>query len=269
MPKKIDLHVHTKNSFDGKHSAISFCECAQNLGMRAICFTDHCEIDTYEQDGCQELIRHSFFEQSKAKSAFCGKLLVLRGIELGEANHDTALADRIVARYAFDEVIASVHNLRGKQDFYYMEQFEEAEVKPLLTAYFKEILELLEWGNFEILAHLTYPLRYFYAKSGIRVDLSEYKKEIDEILRLCAEKEKALEVNAGGLRQPLAELAPPYPILKRFKELGGKYVTYGSDAHRTEDLGKGMTEAFEAMRAAGFSDLTFFQNRTPLQMSIE
>ena len=58
-------------------------------------------------------------------------------------------------------------------------------------------------------------------------------------------------------------------VVKRFKELGGKYVTFGSDAHFAEDLAAGLTEAYDAMKAAGFNEMTLFQQRTPLLMPIE
>ena len=47
MLKKVDLHVHTDNSFDGNHSATFFCEKAEFLDLRAVAFTDHCEVDQF------------------------------------------------------------------------------------------------------------------------------------------------------------------------------------------------------------------------------
>ena len=46
----VDLHVHTDNSFDGNHSATFFCEKAEMIDLRAIAFTDHCEVDQYRTD---------------------------------------------------------------------------------------------------------------------------------------------------------------------------------------------------------------------------
>ena len=92
---------------------------------------------------------------------------------------------------------------------------------------------------------------------------------MDEILKLTAEKGKALEINTAGLRQAIGKLSPEFETVKRFRELGGEFVTYGSDAHFAEDVGKGMEEAYDVMLAAGFTELTFFQQRTPLKMPIE
>lgn len=267
--RKLDLHVHTDNSPDGNHSPMFICERAEFDGMRAIALTDHCETDVYKAERYDKRVQQAYFEASKAQSAFRGKVLVLRGIELGQPHYDTPCADAILAARAYDVVIGSVHNLRGREDFYFTESFKKEEVRELLTEYFDEILKMLEWGNFDVVAHLTYPLRYFYAKSGIAVDLNEYKPQVDEILKRIAETGKALEVNTAGLRQPIGTLSPDFETVKRFHELGGEYITYGSDAHYAEDVGKGMKEAYDAMLAAGFTELTMFQQRTPLKMKIE
>lgn len=266
----VDLHVHTDNSFDGNHSATFFCEKAEFLDLRAVAFTDHCEVDQfrgnrqYEKRICQ-----AFFEISKVRFAFRGKILVLNGIELGQPAYDTEQADDIINRYDYDQVIGSVHNLRGKEDFYYMENVAYDDAVKLLSEYFDEIIEMLKWGNFDVVAHLTYPLRYFYSQSNLSIDLNNYKKQIDEILLLTAKTDKALEINTAALRQPLNKLQPEIDVIKRFKELGGKYVTVGSDAHYAEHLAAGIDKAYDAAIEAGFDSITFFQRRTPMLMKIQ
>lgn len=267
--RTVDLHVHTDNSPDGNHSAMFICEKAELTGLRALAFCDHCEIDSFYQDKYDKRIRSAYYEVAMAQSAFRGKVLVLEGIELGQPHYDPELAEKVLAMREYDQVIGSVHNLRNTQDFYYMDSFTEESANDYFNRYLDEILGLLEWGNFDILAHLTYPLRYFYSKSGIIIDMSRYSKKVDEILKLTAEKGKALEVNSAGLRQPIKKLVPEADVVKRFKELGGKYVTFGSDAHFAEDLAAGLTEAYDAMKAAGFNEMTLFQQRTPLLMPIE
>lgn len=266
----VDLHVHTDNSFDGNHSATFFCEKAEMLEMRAVAFTDHCEVDRYKGDAQYEKrVFQAFFEISKVVSAFRGKLLVLNGIELGQPAYDIETANGIVKRYDYDQIIASVHNLRGGEDFYFMENLTMKQAKRLLKEYFNEIIEMLHWGNFDVLAHLTYPLRYFYSKSNLEIDLTEFQNQIDEILSLTAEKNIALEINTAGLRQPLNKLSPEVDVVKRFKELGGKYVTVGSDAHFAEDLAADIDMGYNAVLEAGFDSITFFEKRTPMQVKIE
>ena len=266
----VDLHVHTDNSFDGNHSATFFCERAEFMDLRAIAFTDHCEVDRFRGDSAYEKrIFQAFFEISKVRSAFRGKLLVLNGIELGQPVYDVETADYIANRHDYDQIIGSVHNLRGGEDFYFMENLSTDEAEKLLKAYFDEIINMLEWGKFDILAHLTYPLRYFYSKSGLDIDLNKFKNQIDEILLRTAKGDKALEINTAALRQPLNKLSPEVDVLKRYRELGGKFVSVGSDAHYAEHLAADIDMAYNAALEAGFDSITFFEKRTPMQMKIE
>ncbi len=266
----VDLHVHTDNSFDGNHSATFFCEKAEFLDLRAIAFTDHCEVDQYRGDSAYEKrIFQAFFEVAKVRSAFRGKLLVLNGIELGQPAYDIETAESIIKSYNYDQILGSVHNLRGGEDFYFMENLQLPQAEKLLSEYFNALIEMLEWGNFDVLSHLTYPLRYFYSKSNLDVDLNKFKKQIDEILLRTAKKDKALEINTAALRQPLNKLSPEVDLIKRFKELGGKYVSVGSDAHYAEHLATDIDLAYTAALEAGFQHITFFQNRTPMTIKIE
>ena len=266
----VDLHVHTDNSFDGNHSATFFCEKAEVLDLRAIAFTDHCEVDQFRTDSeYEKRIFQAFFEVAKVRSAFKGKMIVLNGIELGQPAFDIETAEDIIARYDYDQIIGSVHNLRGGEDFYFMENLSMDEAKDLLKQYFNEIIIMLEWGNFDVLAHLTYPLRYFYSKSNLEIDLSEFEEQIEKILKLTAEKGIALEINTAALRQPLNKLSPELDIIRKFKEMGGRYVTVGSDAHFAEHLAADIERAYEVALEAGFECITFFQKRTPMLMKIE
>ena len=248
----VDLHVHTDNSFDGNHSATFFCEKAEFLDLRAIAFTDHCEVDQFRGDPTYDKrIFQGFFEISKVRSAFKGKLLVLNGIELGQPAYDIETAEMILKKHNYDIVLGSVHNLRGGEDFYFMENLTLKEAEKLLEEYFNALIELLEWGNFDVLAHLTYPLRYFYSKSNLDIDLDKFKDQIDEILTLAAKKGKALEINTAALRQPLNKLSPEVDIIKRFKELGGTLTVVNIPPH-----------AFRIFRAAGISRMIPMSERT-------
>ena len=267
--KLVDMHVHTDNSPDGHHSAMFMCEKAELMGVRALAFTDHCEIDTYTKEKYDLRFKQSYFEVSKAQSAFRGKVLVLKGIELAQGHYDKGLTDSVLSKYDFDVVTGSIHALRKSTDFCHLDGYNEENVRSYTEKYLREIYNMVKWGSFDVLAHLTYPFRYFYQKAGIVVDINDYSAQVDEILSLLAEKEKALEINTAGLRQPINKLSPEKDTVKRFRELGGKYVTFGSDAHYADDICAGIDEAYGAMLEAGFREFTIYQKRTPILMPIE
>ena len=75
--------------------------------------------------------------------------------------------------------------------------------------------------------------------------------------------------DGAGVLYCFNKLSPEVDVLKRFKELGGKYVSVGSDAHYAEHLAADIDMAYNAALEAGFDSITFFQKRTPIEMKIE
>lgn len=266
----IDLHTHTRNSFDGHYSAMFLCETAFFKGLRAIAFTDHIEIDTYESGNFDITARQSYIDCANARSAFRGKLTVCNGIELGQPTYDIPVAEELLSSFKYDIVIGSVHNLRGGQDFCYLDYDNEAANYPdLLDEYFDEELGLVKWGKFDTLAHLTYPLRYIIGEQKKPVDMARYTDKIDEILRLLAQSGKALEINTSGLRQPLGTTMPDEYFVRRFREFGGELITVGSDAHFAEHLGANIEDGMALAKKCGFDYIALFNDRLPTLIPIE
>jgi histidinol-phosphatase (PHP family) len=79
----------------------------------------------------------------------------------------------------------------------------------------------------------------------------------EPVLGALVETGTALEVNASGLRQLPRETYPAPHIVERYRELGGRHVTIGSDAHRTEWFAYGLAEAYRHATRAGYDALTF------------
>ncbi len=267
----MDLHVHTDNSFDGHHSAMFLCEQAVHKGLRAIAFTDHMDIDLYEQQNLNERQLQSFFEVTKARSAFQGKLLVLNGIELGQGTFDMALSEKSVQRFDYDFIIGSMHELRDSTDYSQLkyDEYTRDELDKLLEQYTQELYQLALWGHFDTMAHITYPLRYLCGVYKIPYDFSRFDDIIDEVFKTLIVKGKALEINTSGLRQNLNETMPGERYVKRFRELGGEFVTIGSDAHFAADVGAGIQQGLEIAQRCGFRYTTFFQKREPMPVPIE
>ncbi len=264
----LDMHVHTDSSPDGEHAAILLCEYALRKGMRAIAFTDHCEVDCFYTEHYDRSIQQAYFEASKARSVFRGSLIVSIGIELGQPIQDLHTSEKIIQSMNYDVILGSVHNVRGKKDFYFLD-YTHCDINALLCQYFEEVYEMVQWGGFDVLAHLTYPLRYICGEYKISVDLSKFTDIIDKILKGLAQSGKALEINTSGLRGKIGETSPTLDIVRRFKELGGRYITIGSDAHCVKDVGAGLQEGLAIAKEAGFHEVTLFESRMPIQIEIK
>lgn len=61
----------------------------------------------------------------------------------------------------------------------------------------------------------------------------------------------------------------PHPsIIRRYRELGGRIITIGSDAHKPDKVGAYTKEAIVIIAKAGFEKITVFQNREPRFVTI-
>ncbi|HJD23557.1 MAG TPA: histidinol-phosphatase HisJ family protein [Firmicutes bacterium] len=257
----IDFHTHTAWSPDSEAAMDAMCASAEKAGLYALAITDHVEIPAYRADGYDKALAGSFREAGEMQAKYAGRLRIARGVELGEPLHDLPVTEELLAGYAFDVVIGSLHNLKDDQDFYYYD-YTHTDVLPLLDRYFEELLDMVRWGRFHILAHLTYPFRYFPEEkrpAGYR----RWQGAIDAIFRTMAERGLALEINVSGLRQTIGRTLPDLPLVRRFRELGGELVTVGSDAHAPQDIARPVGDGLEVARQAGFRYVAAFFGGRP------
>lgn len=268
-----DSHTHSSNSVDADNTVDEMCQRALELGLYSLTITDHCESNIYDDPQHSEFgdfsrrIPQSAEDIEQAQKKYEGRLRLYCGLELGEPVQNLSAAARALQLADFDFVLASVHNIRDEQDFYWLE-YRKDTVEELLRRYFAEVLQTARWNHFDSLAHLTYPFRYIKKKLGLDVDTGRFKDQIDLILRTLALNGKALEVNSSGLRQEIGKTLPGREVITRFKELGGRYVTVGSDAHCCADLASGIEQAYELLRDCGFTHYTVYEKRKPVLLAL-
>lgn len=260
---RCDCHLHTDNSFDSETPAELQVARARELGIEYIALTDHCDILEWSD---ANIARSN--AQAMELNARYDDITVLRGLELGEPLQDMDETARALGLCEYDFVLCSLHNIRGEEDFYYLHP-DRAQAAELVRRYFEELFEMVKWNRFDSLAHLTYPLRYITEHDGVPVDMAPYQPVVREILATLAENGKALEINTSGLRNRDGMLLPTVEYVRLFRELGGKYITLGSDAHMPEHLAVGMAEGIAAAKEAGFTAATVFVNRQPVELPFE
>ncbi|MDR1669272.1 MAG: PHP domain-containing protein [Oscillospiraceae bacterium] len=243
-----DTHTHSNFSPDGRDSFSAMLAAAGRAGLDELTVTDHCDISKPAPFPAAE--RRAAFIKAAAGNRTGVKLLL--GIELGEAIHDTARAEREIAAVPYDFIIGSHHELRGERDFYHLRYESEAECYQLLERYFTELTEFAAWGRFDVLGHLCYPLRYM-SRFPVRI-LPRYEDEIRALFKALREGGKGIELN-------LSRLQPFGDVLALWRECGGEIVTIGSDAHRAADVGKHIKAGADILREAGFRYVAAFEQR--------
>lgn len=269
----MNLHTHTRHSYDGAPESVADrIAAAKALGLKFMAVTDHVEVNRYfpasyyGAEPSEQFTYHfsDTFAQSVAETEReqdrCRDLMLLCGVELGQITQAPEIAQALYADPRLDLVIASVHELGGMPDFYYLD-YSKLDIPALITQYFDEVLATAKTDCYDILAHITYPLRYIPCRGSY--DITPHLPVIDEIFKVLIEKGKALELNGSGLRKTPQYTDPDPALLRRYRELGGKFLTISTDAHATEFLGYRMDELEQMARDAGFSYLTYFVKHEP------
>jgi histidinol-phosphatase (PHP family) len=145
--------------------------------------------------------------------------------------------------------------------------FFQQPAEQVYRSYFKELARMAVEAEFDIVAHFDMVKRRGFEAYGV-FEPGDYEEEIRSVLKILADKDRSLEVNTATLRRPVGDLSPGVKIMKWFKEVGGHWVTLGSDAHRPDQVGHGLTQAVEMIRSAGFEHLAGFEARqaTPIRL---
>ena len=270
----IDIHTHCNCSFDGDDPIEKMCQKALDLGLLAYGISDHCEINRffpdYQYGKVQTKDTHSNFQYdfensmnqiSGAQKKF-SNLNLLSGVELGQPLFDAQISDKIFNDKRLDYIICSIHELPPLEDFYYLD-YSSLDPDKLLHDYFNQILLLTEWGHFNILAHFTYPLQYM-TDYDINANLEKFKDIILKIFQNMVEKDIALEINCSTVYDDIADTIPNLELIKLFHDVGGKYISLGSDAHCAEAITSGIEKGIENAKKAGFKGSVYFKKRCPI-----
>jgi histidinol-phosphatase (PHP family) len=265
----IDYHVHTNFSADCRASMQEQCEAALSAGVQQIAFTEHEEYHPEE-------VRPGYFnhpaymlELERCRRLFEGRLVIRAGIEVSEPHRYAAQSQPVLHAYPWDFVLGSLHWLDVNTSALAPEFFtSRGDWRESFRAYFREMLNMVRFGDFDVIAHFDYPARYGRRYFGDDYDIREYEPEIRPVLRAAIERGKGIEINTGSLRKGMANTCPAQPVVDWYRELGGTLLSVGSDSHRAQDVGAGIPLAIQMARTAGFTHLAVYERRVPTRVSI-
>lgn len=273
-PKNIglipDTHMHTHNSHDSTAEPYDMCEASLEKGVGVVCFTDHIDIEYADTVNVFDVAKGSLNDALEMRKKFDGKLKVLTGTEIGEYYWKPEVPKKLLETYDFDTVIGSVHSttLEGFTKPYSTLDMNKPNLHEYMRVYFEDMSVMLRTCDFDVLAHLTCPLRYINGKYGKNLDIHEFEPQITEILKLAIRHGTALEINTSCVGSEYDELMPEEWIIEKYRQLGGYLVTLGADAHIPENCAHGFDRVFEILRKYGFKNIYYYEGRNAVQCSL-
>lgn len=268
-----DTHIHSEYSHDSVCPIRDIKDSAKRKNVDIVCITDHCDIGFSDEIDVKQIALNSIRDAKNNNTCTDIPHSINAGVEIGEAFWSFEETEKIIAIEGLDQVVGSVHAVRyaGYTQPYSKIDFSKMDidtVKDYLSAYFDDVITLIKTADFDILPHLTCPLRYINGKYGTGIDCKEYKDKIEVILSMIIERGIALEINTSCKNNNYDEYMPEEWIIKRYREMGGHLITCGSDAHISENIAYCFNDLFELLKAIGFKYICYFKNRDIYQCTL-
>lgn len=259
-----DYHIHTSYSPDSKMEPEEAICAAMASGVTDICFTEHMDLghhmDMYDRipdfAGMEETL-----SQLRKKYP---EIKIGKGIEVGYIPETAEQTAEVLSGQNFDYVLLSTHCVDGldcglpeskrgqdKRTAYrrYLETVYDSVTDDRLTEYY------------DCVSHIGYIAKGIHYEDNT-FSYRMFPELFDKILSEIIERGKGIEVNTSGIDRGGHVLPHPSDI-RRYLELGGRMITIGSDAHKSQNVGAYIKDAVNIIAEAGFEEITLFQNRKP------
>jgi len=265
-PLPPDNHVHTQWSWDTATGDMeATCAEAVRLGLPSVAFTEHVDHTRWIVGAGAGVpaawLRHGIdngqlvpppldVEGYLASVEHCRgrfpQLRILTGAELGEPHWHRDAVRSLLGSGAFTRVLASLHSayvdpLGGYVDT--GQHYRHVPPEQVVGDYLLGLERLItEYDDFQVLAHIDYPLRRWPADVPFAPEA--FEEQFRHVLALLRDAGKVLEVNT---RVPL-----PRTILAWWHEAGGEAISFASDAHRPDLIARGFRDAVAMAESTGF-----------------
>ena len=262
-------------------------EKAIELGLDEMCFTDHIDygikrdwddprgIEWRQGDGissgdaAREPLSNVdypryFAKIARIRAAYGDTIKIRSGLEFGIQSITVGDYERLFAKYQdeLDFVLFSMHQVDNKE--FWTQDFQRGRSqKEYNEAYYEEILKTMKaFKHYSVLAHLDLLVRY--DKAG-RYPFDKVRDLVAEILKQAIADGKGIEVNTSSWHYGLSDTQPSRDILHLYKDLGGRIITVGSDAHQTSYLADHIKDAYAILRdEIGFTEIATFEHMQPI-----
>lgn len=264
----LDSHLHTHLSHDSNVPLDVYPALAVERGIAEIAITDHLDFDPRSpSSGVPPAERERLVRELAERWA--DRVAIRYGAEITYERRFEAEIRAHLRRHRYDFTIGSVHV--GPDSPYRpgrVARFVAGRgLAEILRPYFDEVLAAARSGLFDTLGHLDFVKRYLVPHVP-PATIAAAPELVEPILRALVESGTGLEVNASGLRQAAREPYPHPAVVARYRELGGRRVSLGSDAHRAEHFAFGLEHAYRIAVANGWRALHFRRGGPPVEVPI-
>ncbi len=254
-----DYHMHTPLCGHAKGAPEEYIKQGIKMGLKEIGFADHAPTVHKPMPG----ITMSFDELPKyhamiedVQKRYSSQITIKIGLEADFLPGYENKTRSIIEGYPYDYIIGSVHFIDdwAFDDPASREYWKIHDVDEVYRKYYALLRQSAKTGFYQIIGHCDLPKKF---GSRPTVDLTD---DIRATAKVFKETGVAIEINTAGLRKPIGEMYPAFNCLKIYREAGVP-LTFGSDAHKPEEVAQDLDKAMDLAKSAGYSEYLIFNKR--------
>lgn len=261
--------MHTPLCRHASGTPQEYAQRALELGFTEIGFTDHSPMPQDDFDDWRMFSSQldDYVESVRAAQRKFPQLTIRLALEVDYLPEQEDWIRDLAARHPWDYFIGSVHYLSKHwaiDNPNRLSEWGKRDTFEVWSAYFDRLTRAAESGLFEIIGHADLPKKFGHRP------VQDCTPLFERFLRAARQHHCAVELNTAGLRKDCREIYPN----QSFLELAYRQavpITFGSDAHRPEEVGMGFKEAVDLACRVGYRHTIQFSARSrhviPLQHS--
>ncbi len=272
LPELFDYHLHTKLCRHAVGEMHEYVLQAERSQLKEIGFADHIPIyfplpagaDSGDNAMFPDELPYYVDEVLSLRDEFPG-LNIKLGLEADYIPGYEEQLQAILSAYPFDYILGSVHFLDGWafDNLQFRTEYDKWDAESLFARYFSVLQQAIQSGLFDILAHPDLIKKFGLYSSQVRKgdQTAAWLTDIyRQTVRDIKQADICLEINTSGLYCPVAEMYPAPEMLRIAADLDIP-VTFGSDAHRPQHVGRSIEQAAVLARTCGIKHFATFSRR--------
>jgi histidinol-phosphatase (PHP family) len=263
-----DLHIHTKFSKDSKEEPEKYIVLAIERGIKYLGFSEHIDLDPTDKDYGYYKYEDAFSSYNFLKNKYEDNLKLFFSTEVTYQNGLEKSIEVSLSGKPYDYIIGSIHRLEGItfSGAHGMPFFKGKDENHSYNMYFDELYSMISTDFFQVVGHFDIIKRHGISiYGGFRAE--KYRGKIEKILDKIIKKGMVIEINSSGFRFGLGEQYPSNDIIEMYRNLGGKEITLGSDAHNVSNFGAYLESAIKNALSIFNFDVVTFKNKKKITVA--
>ena len=256
----VDLHNHTTLCNHATGTVEEYTQRAIEKKIKYFGFSDHAPMD-FDSKYRMKFEQMKEYEKNilHIKKKYEKDLHVLLSYEVDFLK---GYIDDRVLKANVDYLIGSVHFIDkwGFDNPEFIGQYKHKNIDKIWEEYFEAITALAKCNFFDIVGHIDLIKVFnFLPNRDIKSIAHNAIKEIKKA-------DMVVEINAAGFRKPTKEAYPSNPIMELLSEYNIP-ITFGSDAHKTDQVGYKQKEIHDLAKQYGYKKCAVFINKERIMVN--